>query len=176
MKSCFFIGHREADERLLPQLEETIEKLITEENVSHFYVGGYGGFDRIASIAVKMVKKRHHEITLMLVLAYHPAERPIESPDGFDGTYYPEGLEKSPKRYAIVRANKIMVDISDWLICYVWHGASNSRKILEYAEQRQKKGLIQIENLAKKRKHLTVDDSCNSDNMECSNTTGSAEL
>ena len=56
-KSCFFIGHREADERLLPLLSETIERLITEENVSYFYVGGYGGFDRVASTAVKAAKE-----------------------------------------------------------------------------------------------------------------------
>ena len=149
-KSCFFIGHREADERLLPLLSGTIERLITEENVSYFYVGGYGGFDRIASTAVKAVKKKHPAITLMLVLPYHPAERPVDTPYGFDGTYYPEGLEQVPKRYAIVRANRIMIDISDWLVAYVRHGASNSRKLLEYAEHRRKKGLIQIENLAEK--------------------------
>lgn len=149
-KSCFFIGHREADERLLPLLSETIERLITEENVSYFYVGGYGGLDRIASSSLKAAKKKHPEITLMLVLPYHPAERPVETPYGFDGTYYPEGLEQVPKRYAIVRANKIMVNTSDWLVAYVRHGASNSRKLLEYAERRQEKGLIQIENLAEK--------------------------
>ena len=33
MKSCFFIGHREANERLLPRLELEINRLITEENV-----------------------------------------------------------------------------------------------------------------------------------------------
>ena len=74
-------------------------------------------------------------ITLMLVLPYHPAERPTEAPDGFDGTYHPDGLESTPKRYTIVRANRIMVDTSDWLVCYVRHGAGNSRKLLEYAEK-----------------------------------------
>ena len=141
MKSCFFIGHREADERLLPMLTAAIERLITEEQVSFFYVGGYGGFDRIAATAVKRMKLQHPEITLMLVLPYHPAERPIETPYGFDGTYYPEGLEKVPRRYAIVRANEIMVKQSDWLISYVRHGASNSRRILEYA---QKQGIACI--------------------------------
>lgn len=148
MKSCFFIGHREADEQLLPLLSGTIEKLITEESVTYFYVGGYGGFDRIASTAVKATKKKHPQITLMRVLPYHPAERAIDIPYGFDGTHYPEGLENVPKRFAIVRANKIMVDTSDWLIAYVRHGASNSRKLLEYAQRREKKGLIQIINLA----------------------------
>ena len=63
MKSCFFIGHREADERLLPILITTIERLIIEEQVLFFYVGGYGGFDRIAAAAVKQVMALHPEIT-----------------------------------------------------------------------------------------------------------------
>ena len=146
MKSCFFIGHREADERLLPMLTAAIERLITEEQVSFFYVGGYGGFDRIAATAVKRMKLQHPEIILMLVLPYHPGERPIETPNGFDGTYYPEGLEKVPRRYAIVRANEIMAKQSDWMISYVRHGASNSRRILEYA-QKQGTACININDL-----------------------------
>ena len=146
MKSCFFIGHREADERLLPMLTAAIDRMITEEQVSLFYIGGYGGFDRIAATAVKRMKLQHPEITLMLVLPYHPAERPIETPYGFDGTYYPDGLEKVPRRYAIVRANEIMAKQSDWLISYVRHGASNSRRILEYA-QKQGTACININDL-----------------------------
>ena len=59
----------------------------------------------------------------------------METPYGFDGTYYPEALEKVPRRYAIVRAIEIMAKQSDWLISYVRHGASNSRRILEYSQK-----------------------------------------
>lgn len=97
MKSCFFIGHREADARLLPTLTEVIRQLVTEEDVRHFYAGGYGGFDQIAGIAVKEVKCQYDGILLNLVLPYHPAERSIEAPLGYDGTYYPEVLEGVPK-------------------------------------------------------------------------------
>lgn len=148
MKSCFYIGHRESDERLLPQLIALVERLIEEKQVTFFYVGGYGGFDRVAAAAVKVAKRKYSEITLLLVLPYNPAERTVETPFGFDGTYYPDGLENVPKRYAIARVNKIMIDASDWLVAYVCHGASNSKALLEYAERRQRKGLIQIENLA----------------------------
>lgn len=147
-KSCFFIGHREADERLLPRLELTIERLIEEENVRYFYVGGYGGFDRIAAAAVNHAKQKYPDIILMLVLPYHPAERSVPTLNGFDGTYHPEGLENIPRRYAIVRTNRIMVGTCDWLVCYVRHGASNSRNVLEYAERRANKGLIQIKNIS----------------------------
>lgn len=136
LKSCFFIGHREADERLLSTLANTIERLVVSEDVTCFYVGGYGGFDRVAATAVKQVKQRYPEIILMLVLPYHPAERPVETPYGFDGTYYPEGMETVPRRFAIVQANKHMVENVDWLIAYVRHGASNSQKIIEYAKIR----------------------------------------
>ena len=147
-KSCFFIGHREADESLIQRLEIEIERLIAEEQVRYFYVGGYGGFDQIAATAVKRAKERYSNVTLNLVLPYHPAERSIEKPPGYDGTYYPEGLEKTPRPFAIVKANQLMVDTCDWLVCYVRHGASNSRNLLEYAQRRKKKGLIQIKNIA----------------------------
>ena len=91
---------------------------------------------------------KYPEITLRMVIPYHPAEQPIEAPNGYDGTYYPDGLEGVPRRFRIARANRIMIDTSDWLIAYVCHGASNSRKFLEYAERRKKKGLLQVQNIS----------------------------
>ena len=113
----------------------------------YFYVGGYGGFDHVEATAVKRAKQKHPDITLMLVLPYHPAERPIEKPPGYDGTYYPEGSETPPRPFAIVKANRLMVDTCDWLVCYVRHGASNARNILEYAKHRAKKDDIKIKNI-----------------------------
>ena len=136
MKTCFFMGHREGDERLNSKLEKIIKQLIAEEQVSYFYVGGYGGFDGVAASAVKRLKQYYPQIALMLVLPYHPAERPAEIPPGFDGTYYPDGLEKVPRRFVITRANETMARNCDWLVAYVWHGASNSGKILDYAKRR----------------------------------------
>lgn len=57
-KSCFFIGHRETDERLLPNLLRCVERLIAEEGVAYFYVGNRGGFDRVATSAVKKAKEK----------------------------------------------------------------------------------------------------------------------
>ncbi len=149
--SCFFIGHRDVGDEILSELQKRIERLIVEENVTYFYVGNYGGFDRLAAAAIKKAKLKHHGIVLMLVLPYHPTERPIELTHGFDGSIYPDGMESVPRRYAIVRVNQYMVNASDWLVCYVRHGAGNSGKLLEYAKKREKKGLIRIENLAENR-------------------------
>ena len=40
--------------------------------ISCFYVGKHGGLDRIAAAAVRRVKQKS-DITLVLVLPYHPA-------------------------------------------------------------------------------------------------------
>ena len=40
---------------------------------------------------------------------------------GFDGTYYPPDMERVPRRVAIVRANRYMVNHVNYLIAYAWH-------------------------------------------------------
>lgn len=148
MKTCFFIGHREAGTEIWDRLVDTVERHITDHGVDCFAVGGYGGFDRLSGRAVMGAKERHPEIHLYLLTPYHPFDRSIKLPDGFDGSFYPPGMEYIPKRLAIVRANHYAIKHSDYLIAYVWHPASNARDLLEYARTREKKGLIHIENLA----------------------------
>ena len=149
MGICFFIGHREAGDELLPTLTEAVERHITEYGVTNFMVGRYGNFDKLAAKAVIDAKKRHPEVTLILLLPYHPFDRPIPTPKGFD-TFYPPGMETVPKRVAIVRANRYMMENSSHLIAYAWHPASNARELVEYAQAREKKGTIRVENLAER--------------------------
>lgn len=148
MKSCFFIGHREASLEILPALAEAVERHITEYGVTEFIVGNYGGFDHMAARAVIAAKEGHPEVTLSLLLPYHPAERPIEPPPGFDSTFYPPGMENVPRRLAIVRANRHMIDHADYLIAYAWHPASNARDLVEYARRKAPSGAIHVTNIA----------------------------
>lgn len=141
---CFFIGHREVSEEIYPVLYTAVEKHIVRCGVTEFIVGHYGTFDCLAARAVKEVKKYYPEIKLILLLPYHPADRPISAANGFDGTLYPPGMEKSPHKVAIVKANRYMVDHADYLIAYAWHSASNAMKLLKYARQREKRGLLEI--------------------------------
>lgn len=150
MGICFFIGHREAGDELLPALTAAVERHITEYSVTSFMVGRYGNFDKLAARVVVDAKKRHPEVTLTLLLPYHPFDRPIPVPVGFDGTFYPPGMETVPKRAAIIKANYYMADHSSHLIAYAWHPASNARDLVEYAQTREKKGKIHVENLAGK--------------------------
>ena len=145
--ACFFIGHRETNELILPYIKKAAGELICQETARDFYVGGYGGFDRIAGEAIFQLKNEFPFIRLYRVLPYHPVDRPIELPDYFNGTYYPDGLEYVPRRYAISRANRAMINQVDFLIAYVWHPASNAGKLLDYAKNREKKGLIRVINL-----------------------------
>jgi len=147
-ESCFFIGHRETPDNVLPILQETVNKHIEDDGVTEFIVGHYGNFDYLAAKAVIAAKRLHPEITLSLLIPYHPVERPIEKPKGFDNTYYPPGMEDVPRKLAIIRANRYMVDHVDFLIAYAWHPASNARKLVGYAERKSEKGAIAVTNIA----------------------------
>lgn len=144
MKTCFLFGHRDVPDDLRPHIESAVEYHYTKLGIRQFIVGRYGNFDRIAGIAVRAVRLRHPDIDLRLLLPYHPAERAVEAPPGFDGTFYPEGMENIPKKFAIVRANQYMIQHADTVICYVKH-FGNTRALLEQA---QKRSDLYVQNLA----------------------------
>ena len=139
MKTCFFIGHRDTPEDVLPILIDTVEQHISQHGVCSFIVGHYGNFDRLAAKAVIAAKKSHPQITLSLLLPYHPAERPIATPAGFDDTYYPAAMENVPRQLAIVHANRYVAQRADYLIAYVRHAPGNAHALLAYA---QRKGVV----------------------------------
>jgi len=144
MKSCFFIGHRDTSIEILPALTQAVERHILECGVTEFIVGNYGGFDRMVAKTVIALNRQYPEIVLSLLTPYHPAERSVVLQPGFDNIFYPPGMENVPRRLAILRANRYMVDHVDYLIAYVWHPASNAHDLLEYARKREKRNLISI--------------------------------
>ena len=128
-------------------MTEAVERHITEYGVTEFIVGNYGRFDHMAAKAVIVAKVQHPEILLRQLLPYHPAERPVQVPTGFDSTYYPPGMENVPRRFAITRANQYLVDHTDYLIAFVTHPASNAERLLSRAEIRARKGQLRIARL-----------------------------
>lgn len=144
MKSCFLFGHADCPDQVLSRLEQAIETAILN-GVTDFYVGNRGAFDRLATTAVKRAKRKFPGVRLYLRLAYHPAERPQELSEDFDGTYYP--LEKTPpRRFAIVRANEAMLSQAEYVICYVNH-VGNTRKLFAVAQKRRE---LTIDNIAER--------------------------
>ena len=142
--TCFFIGHRDAPDALYAPLAAAVERHIVEYGVRTFVVGHYGRFDALAARAVRDAKTRHAGVKLWLLLPYHPSERPFELPHGFDGTIYPDGMERVPRRAAIVQANRRIVAQSDFLIAYAWQPGSNAGKLAAYARAREKRGQIKV--------------------------------
>lgn len=130
-KKCFLIGHRDAPDALGPALAEEIERHITLYGVTEFLVGCHGNFDRLAARALCAAKKRHPQVTLTLLLAYHPAQRASPLPEGFDGSLYPPGMEGTPQRFAIPKANRYALGVCQYLIAYAWQPGSNAVKLVE---------------------------------------------
>ena len=130
MKTCFLIGHRDVPFELREKLEKAIGAAITERGIEEFVVGHYGGFDRLAASCLAEAKESHPELRLTLLLPYHPSDRHVELPRGFDGSFYPPGMENVPRRLAVVRANEYMAKHCDLLICYAVLQNSNPGRIM----------------------------------------------
>ena len=135
-KSCCFFGHREVTHNIRPKLTAVIEKLITEDGVTDFYVGHQGQFDSMVFYVLKELKAKYPKIRYTVVLAYMPDEH-IRELYGED-TLFPDGLETVPKRFAISRRNDWMIQQSGFEVCYVHKITGGAVKFREKAE---KKGL-----------------------------------
>ena len=146
-KTCFFIGHRDVPPNIFPILKEAVEKHIVDYGIMEFIVGMYGDFDRMAARAVREEKHCYPEIKLTLLLPYHPAEFKTELCADYDDLYYPSGMENTPRRYAIVKANRKVINNVDYLIAYVTHPASNAIKFLQYARRLEKNEKLTITSL-----------------------------
>ena len=145
---CFLFGHGTTPHNSIADIEAAAERHYHNYGIRKFFVGNRGSFDHLAATAIKLLKKRHLDVSLFLLLSYHPAERTVYLTEGFDDSYYPP-LENVPRRYAIIRANRFMIDHADSIICYVNHGG-NAGGLLEYARRQQKKRNLIIENVAEK--------------------------
>lgn len=130
-----FCGHREVQEpeKVRKWLYETVSGLI-REGADVFYLGGYGGFDRMALSVVNQAKEAHPGLKVILVLPY--LDRSMDL-DAYDGSVYPP-LEKVPRRFAISRRNRWMVDQADVVVAYVIHEWGGAAMTLRYAEAKRK--------------------------------------
>lgn len=150
MYTCFFIGHQDAPESVLPKLVDVLDTLVTKDHVTDFIVGHYGNFDRIAVSAIQQMlcKYPEKELTAELLEPYLLDGRHGLLPHYFDSFYYPEGLESVPKRYCIEKANQLALEQADYLVVYVCREGGNAAKLLRKANRQAKNGRIQIINLA----------------------------
>lgn len=147
MTTCFFIGHRDAPLSLQESLDKVVLHLIEQCNVTSFIVGYHGNFDRMATSAVSRAKHLYPEINALRLLAFHPSEQSIQIPASFDGTYYPIELSGTPRRFAIKKANQIVMKNCDYLVAYVCHDGGNSAELIRQASRLSQSGKLTAINL-----------------------------
>ncbi len=130
-----FCGHSKLIEQNTIRAHLTRElRTLLEQGNHKFYLGGYGDFDLLAAKALYELKQEYPETESILILPY--LDRKVDA-SLYDSTIYPP-LENVPKRYAISRRNKWMVEQADMVIACVDHDWGGASKTLEYAV---KKGL-----------------------------------
>ena len=133
MKSCTFFLHRYVGDDISKILYNTIAELIENENVTNFYVGNQGAFDIMVAKVLKSLKNKHCYISYTIVLAYLPKQ---DGNRDFLNTIYPEGLEKVPPKFAIIKRNDWMIEKSDFVVVYVKDVCGGAAKFKEVAEKK----------------------------------------
>ena len=133
---CSFFGHGDSPDSLYGKLHEQIEYFIVERNITEFFVGTHGAFDRMVLKALRELKEKHPHITYYVVLAYMPTTE--NSIYRFSETLLPEGIELVPKRFAISRRNRWMVQQSHIILCYITHQWGGAAQFVSYARKQHK--------------------------------------
>ncbi len=134
---CTFFGHGNAPKEIIPVFKNTIIKLIEENEVDTFYVGNHGHFDFYAETILKELSEIYPHIKYSVVLAYLPRGSEGEYYD-FSNTIYPEGIENTPLKYAILKRNDWMLDRADYVITYVKTVVGGAAQFKEKAEKKKK--------------------------------------
>lgn len=118
-------------------LRETLCDLIENKDVTTFYVGNQGNFDRIAQSSLTKLKQLYPVIDCSIVLAYRNEQIEPFLKGGWN-TLYPEGLEKVFPKYAIAKRNQWMVDHSDYVVTYILHSWGGAAQFGEQAKKKRK--------------------------------------
>ncbi len=115
-----FIGSDVYEKMILDFLLEKVG-----DRRAEMFLGGYGGFDRFAYECCRKYQKTHPAVCLVYVTPYlEPAHLEREKAN-YDTILYPD-MGNTPRRYAITRRNRYMVENAAYVIAYVkreWGGA-----------------------------------------------------
>ncbi|MDR0906797.1 MAG: hypothetical protein LBN00_11630 [Oscillospiraceae bacterium] len=136
--TCSLFGHRNTPSDLRPRLYTEVERHILKLNATNFYVGRNGAFDQMAAGVLRELKVRYPQIRSYSIQAYLPTEEDEYGAEMYDDTIYPEGLELVPKRFAISRRNRWMIERSDYVIVYVRTNYGGAYAALQYAKAKGK--------------------------------------
>ena len=99
-----------------------------------FYVGNNGNFDSMVRRVLKNLKTQYPQMYYAVVLSTLPMPRDNE--DASD-TIFPEGMERTPPRFAIAKRNKWMLEQSDIVVAYV-RAVGGAEKFVNIAAKKGK--------------------------------------
>lgn len=143
-----FFGHRIVSDSIFVSeyLEQIIIQLLREKEYVEFLVGRNGDFDQLVSSAICKIKKnfRNDNSSHVLVLAYSTSE--FQKNEQSFYSYYDEieicePAAKSHYKAAIKIRNRIMVDRSDLVVCYIEHESGGAYQAVSYAKRQGKQVL-----------------------------------
>ena len=151
---CCFSGHRDivrgTKRALALSLLECIEKLVTEQGVQRFYVGGAVGFDALAAKAVIYLRKsKYPQLRLVLAVPFEghylgwPQEKQAEYAEIKAQADEYVAVSLHPSKSAFLARNRYMVDHSEICVVYLRHSGGGSEYTAAYA-RRNGKEIIRI--------------------------------
>ncbi len=132
-----FFGHRDTPQTVRPVLERVLTDLIENEGTDVFYVGHQGAFDAIVLQTLKWLSPVYPEISFDVVLAYMPFGRDDPHIEHAE-TFFPDSLDDVPRRYAIDRRNRWMVEEADTVVTYAPRTFGGAAKFKALAERKGK--------------------------------------
>lgn len=135
---CTFFGHKNANGKINSKLRKTIIDLIENKNVDTFYVGNQGEFDFLVRENLEQLCSIYPQIKYFIVLAYLPKLNDFSNETYHSRTIYPDGLENTPPKFAIVKRNRWMIDKSDYVVTHVEHNLSNASQFKELSKRKGK--------------------------------------
>ena len=136
--TCTFFGHRDAPHTIKPILRENIIDLIENRGVDLFYVGNQAAFDRMTIKVLRELAEEYPQIKYYVVLAYVPHNKERLGLKDGDSTIYPECLDKTPPKYAIIKRNRWMIERAGFVITYVTHITGGAADFKALAERKGK--------------------------------------
>lgn len=145
--SCSFTGHRNLPKDKIEEIKELTRHyiiLLIELGIEHFYTGGAIGYDTLVAGIVIELKKIYPNIKLHMCLPYKYTN--------FKFKVYPfcnfaDSLEYASDKYTptcLMERNRLLVDHSDIIICFMENNKSGTGSTVAYAKS---KGL-NIKNIA----------------------------
>ena len=144
-----FCGHSDFlfSDDVKQQLKNIFVSEIRKKPTCKFYLGGYGDFDSLCLRTLRELKKEFQSIELIFITPYIDKNySKLEfAKYHYDDVIFPP-LESVPRKFAILKRNKWMVEEADLVIASVKYSWGGAAKTLEYAKRKNKT----IINLAEK--------------------------